>query len=115
MVVVFFAFTDVESTATNNVIDENDNDREIQASHAATAIAADRSFYINDVGPFVPETPYEGHGTGPLEAVEQQGAGQTNSTFYTGCSDQPLNSVAESSGQTSALAITLALNSLTPR
>jgi len=41
----FHFFTDVGSTETDNVLGENDNGRKIQASHHASAIAADRSPY----------------------------------------------------------------------
>jgi hypothetical protein len=102
MVVIPFTFADVEATETDNVLGANDNDRAIRASHGATAIAADRSPYINDAGPSVPETSYEERDRAPLEAAEQQGTNRTHSASNTGCSDEFLNSLAKSSGQTPA-------------
>ena len=90
MVVIPFTFADVEATKTDNILGTNDKDREIQASPGATAIAADRSPYINDVEPSVPQTSYERRDTTPLEAAEQQGTNRTHSTFNTGCSDELL-------------------------
>jgi hypothetical protein len=88
----------------------DDNDREIQASYGATAIAPDRSAHINDAEPSVPETSYEGRDTGLLEAAEQQGINRTHSAFNTGCSDEFLNSLAESSGRTPASTTASALS-----
>jgi hypothetical protein len=100
MIVIPFTFADVKATDTDNVLDTNDNDREIQASHGATAIAADRSPYINDAEPSVPKTSDERRGTTPLEAAEQQGTNQTLP-----------NSLAECSERTSASTTTSALSS----
>jgi hypothetical protein len=113
MAVIPVTFTDVESTETDNVLGANDNDREIQASHGVTAIAANLSLHINDAEPSVPETSYEGRGTGPLEAAEQQGTNRTYSAFNTDCSDEFLNSLAESSGRTPASTTASALSSPT--
>jgi len=99
MVVIPFTFADVEATETDNVLGANDDDREIQASHGATAIAADRSPHINNAEPSVPETSYDERDKAPLEAAEQQGTNRTHSAFNT---DEFLSSLAESSGQTPA-------------
>lgn len=103
----------VEATETNNVLGANDNDREIQALYGATAIAADRSPYINNAEPSVPETFYEGRDTAPLEAAERQGTNRTHSAFDIGRSDEFLYFLAESSGRTPASATASALSSST--
>jgi hypothetical protein len=54
MAVIPFIFANVEVTETDNVLGANDNGREIQALHGATAIAPDRSAHINDAEPSVP-------------------------------------------------------------
>jgi hypothetical protein len=98
MVVIPFTFADVEATETDNVLGANDNDR---------------SPHINDAEPSVPETSYEGRDTAALEAAEQQGTNRTYSAFDTGCSDEFLNSLAESSGRTPASTTAPALSSPT--
>jgi hypothetical protein len=110
VVVVLFTFTDVGSTETDNVLGENDNDREIQASHGATAIAGDRILNVDDAESSIPETSYNECNTSPLEAAEQQRTDQTNSAFDLGCCDEFLNSRDESSGQTPALTTASALS-----
>ena len=102
MVVISFAFADVGVTETDNVLGANDNDRVIQASHGATAIASDRVLEVDNVESSITETSYDGCGTGPLEAAEQQRTDRTYSAFDTGYCDEFLNSLAESSGRTPA-------------
>jgi hypothetical protein len=102
MVVIPFTFTDVGATETDNVLGANDNDRAIQASHGTTAIAGDRVLEVNNIEPPITETSYKGRDRAPLEAAEQQGTDRTHSAFDTGCCDEFLNSLTESSGRTPA-------------